>query len=519
MANGQLGTLLRQLRRMAAPSGEAGDGLLLEQFLSRRDEDAFAGLVRRHGPLVLGVCRRVLRQDQDAEDAFQAAFLVLARKAGSIRKHESLGSWLYEVAYRIAVKARAGEAQRRAHERQAAEMPRAETSLDGVRRELGSVLDEELQRLPQKYRRPLVLCYLQCKTHSQAARELGWPVGSMSRRLARARELLRERLARRGMVFTAGVLVAAMADHTAVAAVSPALMEQTARAALLFASGKAVTGAVPALTAELAKGALMSMSVRRFFGAALVLVAAAALGAVVYRTVVERPEAPPDDPLTVDEHGAAVEKEKKDGAGTNKSAQQRVIVQPKDSVPAPNQEPNCIYWPSPPKAVEAMLKLADVKKGDVVFDLGSGDGRICIAAAKTYGARAYGYEMQEQLVKDSLENVRKNKVEHLVTIERRDIFKLDLSGADVVTLWLLPYLNMKLIPQLEKMKPGSRIVSFEFDMCVVKPDKVIEMDIPREPYEWRHTDTKRKFYLWKTPLKKDEKRLREKYPELIGNAK
>ena len=137
MANGQLGPLLRQLRRLAAPDGAVGDGLLLERFLSRRDEDAFAALVRRHGPLVLGVCRRVLRQDQDAEDAFQAVFLVLARKAGSIRKHESVGSWLYEVAYRIAVKARAGAAQRRAYERQAAEMPRAETSLNEARRELG----------------------------------------------------------------------------------------------------------------------------------------------------------------------------------------------------------------------------------------------------------------------------------------------------------------------------------------------------------------------------------------------
>jgi hypothetical protein len=191
----------------------------------------------------------------------------------------------------------------------------------------------------------------------------------------------------------------------------------------------------------------------------------------------------------------------------NKSAKHRVIVQPKDSVPAPDQIQDCIFWPAPPKVVEAMLKLADVKPEEVLFDLGSGDGRICIAAAKTYGAHAYGYEIQAKLVKKSLENVKNNKVEHLVTIERRDIFKLDLSGADVVTLWLLPYLNAKLIPQLEKMKPGSRIVSFDFDMLdIVKPDKVIEMDVPPEH---KYDSPKRKIYLWKTPLKKDEKRFRE----------
>ena len=196
----------------------------------------------------------------------------------------------------------------------------------------------------------------------------------------------------------------------------------------------------------------------------------------------------------------------------------RIIVQPKDSVPAPGQMPDCIFWPSPPKAVEAMLKLAEVKRGEVLFDLGSGDGRICIAAAKTYGAHAYGYEIQAELVKKSLENVKKNHVEHLVTIEHRDIFKLDLSDADVVSLWLLPALNEKLIPQLEKMKPGSRIVSLDFDMLdIVKPDKVIEINVPPQadlpPGHWSQRP-KRQIYLWRTPLKKDEKRSREILPEL-----
>src|SRR5262249_26176225 len=158
---------------------------------------------------------------------------------------------------------------------------------------------------------------------------------------------------------------------------------------------------------------------------------------------------------------------------------------------------DCIFVPSPMKVVDAMLKLADVKPGEVVFDLGSGDGRICIAAAKKYKANAFGYEIDPKLVKRSLENVKKNKVEHLVTIELRDIFKLDLSGADVVTLWLLPHLNAELIPQLEKMKPGSRIVSSQFDMCgIIKPDKVIDVEAALDGGSVKLSFP---IYLWKTP--------------------
>lgn len=203
----------------------------------------------------------------------------------------------------------------------------------------------------------------------------------------------------------------------------------------------------------------------------------------------------------------------------NKSARNKVILQPKDSIPRPDQEPDCIYMPSPPNVVEAMLKLAEVQPGEVLFDLGSGDGRICIAAAKSWRAHAYGYEIQAGLVKESLENVKKNKLEHLVTIERRNIFKLDLSGADVVTLWLLPALNGKLIPQLEKMKPGSRIVSFDFDMCdIVRPDKVVEVDVPPDNRYW-FKNRKSKIYLWKTPLKKDEDRFREWFPRFVDIGK
>ena len=147
-------------------------------------------------------------------------------------------------------------------------------------------------------------------------------------------------------------------------------------------------------------------------------------------------------------------------------------------------------------ASEKMLELAQVTKADVVYDLGCGDGRIPITAAKKYGCRAFGYDIDPRRVKKSLENVDANGVGNLVTIEQKDIFTLDLSEASVVTLYLLPSLNVKLIPQLEKLKPGSRIVSHEFDMQGVTPDRVIEVP--------GGGGLSRRVYLWTTPLKKQQ---------------
>jgi RNA polymerase sigma-70 factor (ECF subfamily) len=183
---------------LGPPRGTGGsDRELLERFARGQDEEAFEALVQRHGPLVLGVCRRVLRDWEDAQDAFQATFFVLARKAGSLAKPEALGNWLYGVAYRTAVKAKARAARRRECERQAGRATPNPAS-EEARRDLCEVLGEELSRLPEKYRAPLVHCYLEGKTNQEAARELGCPLGSMSGRLARGRELLRERLAAPG---------------------------------------------------------------------------------------------------------------------------------------------------------------------------------------------------------------------------------------------------------------------------------------------------------------------------------
>jgi hypothetical protein len=158
--------------------------------------------------------------------------------------------------------------------------------------------------------------------------------------------------------------------------------------------------------------------------------------------------------------------------------------------------PDVIFVPTPPEVVDKMLEMAQVKKEDLVYDLGCGDGRIVVAAAKKYGCKAKGFDIDPQRIKESLKNVDANNVGNLVTIEQKDIFTLDLSDANVITLYLLPSLNVKLIPQLEKLKPGSRIVSHDFDMRGVEPDKVVEV---KSEDGSQHT-----VYLWTTPLKKTQ---------------
>jgi precorrin-6B methylase 2 len=159
------------------------------------------------------------------------------------------------------------------------------------------------------------------------------------------------------------------------------------------------------------------------------------------------------------------------------------------------REPDVIFVPTPQDVVDKMLELAQVKKDDLLYDLGCGDGRIVVTAAKRYGCRAVGYDIDPERVKESLENVQKNNVGNLVKIEQKDIFTLDLSEANVITLYLLPSLNVKLFPQLEKLKPGSRIVSHDFAMRGVKPDKVVTLTSEEDNLE--HS-----IYLWTAPLKR-----------------
>ena len=186
MATSQLNGVVRHLRRIALVRDGAGltDGQLLEHFVASREEVAFEALVRRHGPMVLGVCRRVLRNPHDADDAFQATFLVLVRKAASVVPREKVANWLYGVAYQTALKARATTARRRMKEGQLMAASEPAAAEQDFWRDVQPVLDEELNRLPGKYREPIVLCELMGKTRKEVARQLGWPEGTVSGRLA-----------------------------------------------------------------------------------------------------------------------------------------------------------------------------------------------------------------------------------------------------------------------------------------------------------------------------------------------
>ncbi len=235
------------------------DDQLLSRFFLEREDAAFGVLVERHGPLVYGVCRRILLNSNDAEDAFQATFLVLVRKGGTLRDPGRLASWLYGVAIRTARKLKAKAALRTRSERQASEMPTKSDVSGMTLEELQAVLDQEISQLPEKYSLPLVLCYLEGKTNAQAAAQLGWPEGSISRRLSRARELLRSRLARRGLALSAALITAVFA-RPAVAAVSHELLASTTRAATLAASGVSLDEIVSPATAKVVNDVVAGMS-------------------------------------------------------------------------------------------------------------------------------------------------------------------------------------------------------------------------------------------------------------------
>jgi RNA polymerase sigma factor (sigma-70 family) len=209
-------------------AAEASDERLLHEFLhghAESSEAAFRTVVKRHGPMVMGVCRQVLNQDHDAEDAFQATFLVLARKADTIRDHRLLSAWLYEVAYRISIRARSTAARRRDQEIAGAAMSTTTTmpqhENEAAWAELRPVLHDELNRLPEKYRIPIILSYLEGRTNEEVAGLLSWPVGTVKGRLSRARDLLRTRLVRRGLVLSAAFLCSALSHGVIFAEVVP----------------------------------------------------------------------------------------------------------------------------------------------------------------------------------------------------------------------------------------------------------------------------------------------------------
>jgi RNA polymerase sigma factor (sigma-70 family) len=261
------------------PRCDLTDGQLMERFVSNREETAFALLVQRHGPLVLGVCQRVLGDTHAVEDAFQATFLVLARRAAAIRKRASVGSWLHRVAQRVSHRARSQQNAQRILERRASVMPQTNAIDEASWEELRAVLDEEIATLPEKYGTSLVLCHLQEKSYSAAAKELGCSKSTLARRVALARELLRQRLIRRGITLSAGAVATALCPKASAAPITALLTISTVKAAMCFTAGKAAAaGRISASARGLAEHALEETAGIRAKMAILTLLCTLVLG-------------------------------------------------------------------------------------------------------------------------------------------------------------------------------------------------------------------------------------------------
>jgi len=260
MATAEKRLILSHIRKLVAThqANQVPDQDLLRRFADERDEAAFATLLHRHGPMVLRVCRRVLHNWHDAEDAFQATFLTLARRARAIRKQASVASWLHGVAYRVSLQANANGRRMNISSPSSTDKHSGTPDDDVTWRELRSILDAELNRLPEKYRAPLLLCYLEGQTRDEAAQSLGCPLGTLKSRLERGRDLLRGRLTRRGLTLSAALVGIGLEGSTASAALPGALARSTVQAAVVYASGKNASALVSAQAAKLLKAGLQA---------------------------------------------------------------------------------------------------------------------------------------------------------------------------------------------------------------------------------------------------------------------
>jgi RNA polymerase sigma factor (sigma-70 family) len=291
--------LARKLFRVVLGAPDVPDRDLLARFVTARDEDAFAEIVRRHGPMVLAACRRVTGRPHDAEDAFQAAFLVLARRAGHITRPELLANWLYGVACRTALEARAARRRAEEHVVPVAPEPAAPPPPDDMT-ELRRVIDEELAKLPDKYRTAVVLCDLEGLPRSTAAAQMGIPEGTLSSRLAHARKVLAERLSRRGVTASATAVAAALGRDAVATALPHTLTHTTVHAAVRFGLGGPLPPVVSPAVSSLTDGVLKTMfatRLRQTFGIGLLTFGLVGLGAAFAQQL--RPTLPTEDPLVV----------------------------------------------------------------------------------------------------------------------------------------------------------------------------------------------------------------------------
>jgi RNA polymerase sigma factor (sigma-70 family) len=358
--------LLRQIHRLLSrpEADEVGDAVLLERFVARRDEAAFATLLARHGPMVLGVCRRVLHDVHDAEDVFQAVFLVLARKAGSLRRPHSLAAWLYGAARQLALKVRRGDARRRHREAGSQTRSLSPDPLDQLAaRELLVAIDEEMDRLPEGERLPLLLCGLEGRSHDEAARLLGWTAGSVKGRLQRGRKRLYMRLAARGLAFS-GALLTLEVSQSAAAGPAARLASGTLSLALAFARGQ--RNAIPEEVAGLAESAIAGMTAAKVkTGLALLLLAAgltAGTGALAHQALATKPAQAPAQAREAAErpHGPAVAVNKSSGVDSYGD-------------------------PLPPGAVARLGTMRFRHVGDVISVAYSPDGKVIASGQRNEG--------------------------------------------------------------------------------------------------------------------------------------
>jgi RNA polymerase sigma factor (sigma-70 family) len=285
----QTGGLQSAIDRLRLTGSELTDGQLLTRFVNSREEAAFAALVRRHGAMVLGVCQRVLGHAHDAEDAFQATFLVLARKGASVTKRESVSSFLYGVAYRVALRARARAARRGVFERQVKDMPHPAVTPPEAQ-DWRPVLDRELSCLPQKYQAVLVMCDLECKSRREAARQLGLLEGTLASRLATARRMLAKRLTKCGLVLSGGALATALTEASGAAAVPATWVHATAKAATLVVAGQSAAVATPAVILMNEVLRTMLMTKLKMYVAGFVLAVLFSAVGLTYQATAQTPQ-------------------------------------------------------------------------------------------------------------------------------------------------------------------------------------------------------------------------------------
>ncbi len=328
-------SIMPALRRVVlAGAADRTDGQLLGAFVAERDADAFGLLVRRHGPMVLGVCRRVIGDPTTAEDAFQAVFLVLARRAAAVRPREQVGNWLYGVAYRTALKARAVLARRRSREKQVDVMPEPPvTTPPDVWSDLQPVIDEELARLPEKLRGPVVLCDIEGRPQREVAKHLGVPPATLATRLATARRTLAQRLTKRGVTLSGGAVAGLLTAHGTTSAVPHTLAHGLTRAAEAVATGNTVSALVSASAVQLSEGVMRMMLLTKLKAVAVAALTAVALtGGLGLGLVPARADGTGEDPVPVQQGQAAA--------------------------PAPNQAADP---PANPSDKPVAMKLKDVK--------------------------------------------------------------------------------------------------------------------------------------------------------------